>query len=456
MEHLIDQGKGKSDLGQKRLTVCYYRVEQLRLDPRNPRQHSRRQVRQIANSIKAFGFNVPILIDRNLQVIAGHGRVLGARELGWNEVPTISLEHLSEAQARAFTLADNRLAENSVWDDRLLAEQLKALSLLDLDFNLEATGFDMGEIDLRIEGLALDGETQGDAADVLPATEKQTVSRPGDLWLLGRHRLCCGSGIDPSAYALLMDDQRAAIVFTDPPYNVPIDGHACGLGTVRHQDFAMACGEMDAAEFTDFLTRSSRLMVQHSVAGAIHYQCMDWRHVGEMLAVGRRVYTELKNICVWVKHNGGMGSFYRSQHELVFVFKHGRASHRNNIQLGQYGRSRTNVWSYPGVNSFGRLTDEGNLLALHPTVKPVAMVADAILDCSARGDIVLDPFVGSGTTIMAAERVGRRCCAMDIEPLYVDTAIRRWQNFTGTSARHGETGCAFNEVEIERGSQDVT
>jgi DNA modification methylase len=326
---------------------------------------------------------------------------------------------------------------------------LKELSELDLDFNLETTGFEMGEIDLRIEALAT-AQTKDDPADAIPATpERPLVSRAGDLWLLGRHRLYCGNALDPHAYDVVMDGQRAALVFTDAPYNVPIDGHASGLGAIRHRDFVMASGEMSEREFTAFLTKACKLLAANSADGSIHFLCMDWRHLGELLAAGREAYSELKNICVWVKHNAGMGSFYRSQFELVFVFKHGRGSHRNNIQLGHYGRHRSNVWSYPGVNSFGRGTEEGNLLALHPTPKPVALVADAILDCSARGDIVLDPFVGSGTTIMAAERVGRRCYAMELDPLYVDTTIRRWQAYTGGLARHAETGRAFNELATE-------
>jgi DNA modification methylase len=437
--------------GRSALSVTYRPIDNIRLDPGNPRSHSRRQIRQIANSIKAFGFNVPVLIDQEMKVIAGHGRLLACRELGWTEVPTIRLDHLSQAQARAFMIADNRLTETSCWDERLLAEQLKELSELDLDFSLETTGFEMGEIDLRIEGLDSGADPQDDPADVIPPTPKRPpVSRTGDLWLLGRHRLCCGSALDRGAYDVLMDGERAAIVFTDPPYNVPIDGHASGLGAIRHRDFVMASGEMIEGEFTAFLTKACQLLASNSADGAIHFLCMDWRHLGELLAAGKEAYSELKNICVWVKHNAGMGSFFRSQHELVCVFKHGRGPHRNNVQLGQYGRHRSNVWSYPGVNSFGRTTDEGNLLALHPTVKPVALVADAILDCSARGDIVLDPFLGSGTTVMAAERVGRRCYGIELDPIYVDTTILRWQAFTGAAARQAVTGRAFNELATEK------
>lgn len=434
----------KEDAWRTRLAVVSCRIEELNPDPRNPRVHDRRQIRKIARSIAAFGFNVPILIDANFNVIAGHGRLLACRELGWKEVPAIRLEHLSEAQARAFMIADNRLTEIAVWDDRLLGEQLRELATLDLDFSLEDTGFEMAEIDLRIEGLNAVPEETEDPADALPAlTLDAPISQAGDLWILGRHRLLCGSAIEAESYEWLLGGRRAAMVFTDPPYNVKIDGHASGLGQVRHRDFAMACGEMNSSEFIEFLTKSCSLSATHSVAGAIHFVCMDWRHAEEMLAAGRRVYAELKNLCVWVKHNAGMGSFYRSQHELVFVFKHGRAPHRNNVQLGQHGRNRSNVWTYRGAHDFGRPTDEGRLSALHPTVKPVAMVADAILDCSSRGDIVLDPFLGSGTTLIAAERTGRCCHGLELDPTYVDTIIRRWQALTGDQARHDASGRVF-------------
>jgi DNA modification methylase len=422
----------------------------LQLDPNNPRSHSRRQIRQIACSIETFGFNVPVLTDGNQKVIAGHGRVMACKELGWGEVPTIELGHLSQAQAKAYMIADNRLTDNSVWDDRLLAEQLQELSVQDLDFNLEAIGFDMGEIDFRIEGLISGAEEEDDPADALPALSQEApVSKPGDLWLLGQHRVYCGNSLEPTAYETLMAGERAAMVFTDPPYNVKIDGHATGLGAIRHRDFAMACGEMDEAQFTKFLTDACKLLAQHSKEGAIHFVCMDWRHIGELWAVGLEVYSDIKNLCVWTKHNAGMGSLYRSQHELVFVFKHGRAPHQNNVQLGQHGRYRSNVWSYRGANSFGQGTEEGNLLALHPTVKPVAMVADAIMDCSSRGEIILDAFLGSGSTLMAAERTGRRCYGLELDPLYVDTIIRRWQAFTGSKAKHLASGKTFDEIVTE-------
>jgi DNA modification methylase len=441
---------GDRHKARTQITVVYRPIAELKPDSKNPRRHNPRQIRQIARSIQAFGFNVPVLVDAQFKVIAGHGRLSACRELGWTEVPTIRLEHLSEAQAKAFMIADNRLTDTSVWDDRLLAEQLKELSLLDLDFSLETTGFEMGEIDLRIEGLTASSEADEDHDDVAPAAPAgPAVSRQGDLWLLGDHRLYCGSALDETAYVTLMNGEQAAMVFTDPPYNVPIEGNVSGLGAVKHREFVMASGEMSEAEFTAFLSRVCAFLVRYSVDGSIHFLCMDWRHMGEMLAAGRHAYGELKNVCVWAKDSAGMGSLYRSQHELVFVFKHGRERHRNNVQLGQYGRNRSNVWHYPGVNSFARTGEEGNLLALHPTVKPVALVADAIMDCTARGDVVLDAFLGSGTTVIAAERVGRRCYGLEIDPLYADTIVRRWQSFTGESARHASSGQLFRQREAE-------
>jgi DNA modification methylase len=430
-----------------RLSVVYRRIDDLKPDPANPRLHSKKQIRQIANSIEVFGFIVPILIDRDGKVIAGHGRLLACRELGITEAPTLCLDHLTPAQARAFMIADNRLTEIATWDDRLLGQQLKDLSLLGLDFSLEVIGFEMGEIDLRISSLEDMPEQAHDPADAVPELSLgPPVSKLGDLWVLGRHRISCGNALDPDAFAALMGEERAAMVFTDPPYNVPIDGHASGLGAIHHRPFPMASGEMDEAEFAAFLGQSCRNLAAFSADGSLHYVCMDWRHLGELLAAGREAYGELKNLCVWVKDNAGMGSLYRSQHELVLVFKQGRGSHRNNVQLGQFGRNRSNVWRYPGVNSFARCSEEGNPLALHPTVKPAAMVEDAILDCSARGDIVLDAFLGSGTTVIAAERIGRRCYGLDLDAAYVDTTVRRWQALTGESAHHAVSGRSFDDL----------
>ena len=389
-------------------------------------------------------------------MIAGHGRLLAALELGMSEVPTLCLEHLSPVQIRAFMITDNRLTEIATWDDRLLAQQLKDLSLIGLDFDIEACGFEMGEIDLRIAELEDEPDQADDPADAVPELPaRPPISKIGDLWQLGRHRVLCGNALEHADLEALMGEERAALAFTDPPYNVPIDGHASGLGAIHHRPFPMASGEMDKPAFTAFLRQVCQNLAAFSRDGAIHFICMDWRHLDELLTAGQDVYGELKNLCVWVKDNGGMGSLYRSQHELVFVFKYGRNGHRNNVQLGRFGRNRSNVWHYPGGNSFARCGTDGNLLALHPTVKPVAMVADAILDCSARGDIVLDSFLGSGTAVIAAERTGRRCCGLEVDPVYVDTAIRRWQAQTGEDARHAASGRSFDDLVCEAEATDA-
>lgn len=426
------------------LSVVYLEIQQLNPYPRNARTHSKRQVRQIADSIREFGFTNPVLIDRSRTLVAGHGRVEAAKLLRMNKVPTICLEGLSQDQIRAYILADNKLAEKAGWDNSILAIELQHLTSLDLGFDISLTGFEIGEIDLILqEGKAEENEEEGVEISRGPA-----VTKPGDLWLLGSHRLMCGDALDESSYSVLMNGETADVVFTDPPYNVKIDGNVCGKGAIRHREFAMASGEMTEAEFTGFLNKALGLLGSHSKMGSVHFICMDWRHAGEILTAGKQTYAAFLNLCVWAKDNGGMGSLYRSQHELVFVFRNGAESHRNNVQLGRYGRNRTNVWRYPGINTLSRSGDEGNLLALHPTVKPVAMIADAILDCSAPGDIVLDNFSGVGSTILAAEKTGRRCYAIEIDPMYVDTAVMRWEKKTGNTAIHSATGKYFERAEV--------
>ena len=449
-----DANKGSdTQLLPSRLTILHLPADSIHLDPTNPREHCDKQIQQIANSIRVFGFNVPILIDHERNVIAGHGRLLACKLLGMTEVPAIRLDHMSPHQVRAFMIADNKLTENADWDRQLLAEQFRSLAEAELDFALDVTGFEMGEIDLIIEGAEPAIEGENDQDDELSEIAGPRVNQADDLWVLGRHRIYCGNALNTSSYSALMAGRRADMVFTDSPYNVKIAGHASGLGTIQHQNFKMACGEMNESEFTDFLAQVFTLLAIHSKEGSLHFLFMDWRHMQELLAAGKQVYTEFKNLCIWTKGCGGMGSLYRSAHELVFVFKNGRDKHRNNVQLGQFGRYRTNVWNYPGVNSFARKTDEGNLLELHPTVKPVALVADAIMDVSARGEIVLDSFLGSGTTIIAAERTGRICYGIELDPQYVDTAIRRWQALTGLNAKHGISGRSFNELEQEAGDE---
>jgi DNA modification methylase len=432
-----------SNTDNTKIQIAYRNISELTPDPHNPRIHSAKQIKQIAASIKAFGYNAPILIDRNDNVVAGHGRLLACQKLGLSEIPTIRLEHLSKEQVTAYRIADNRLTDTSVWDDTLLAEQLKALSLLELDFSMDAIGFDSGELDFRIESLDTPIEEVEEEA---PMPQGPSVSVLGDLWQMGPHRLLCGSALEELSYTRLLEGSEASMVMTDPPYNVKVDGHVGGKGKIKHREFVMASGEMSAAEFTQFLKTTFELLAQHSRAGSVHMIFIDWRHLAEMTTAGSAVYSSLLNLCVWVKNQGGMGSLFRSQYELIFIYKNGIAPHINNVQLGSYGRYRTNVWNYPGIQSM-RSGEDGDLLALHPTVKPIRMIADAMLDCSNRGDIVIDCFLGSGTALLAAERVGRSCCGIELDPLYCDTAIRRWQNLTGREAVHSDTGETFSQRE---------
>lgn len=322
------------------------------------------------------------------------------------------------------------------------AIELQHLLTLDEHFDITVTGFEIPEIDLILQ----EAQTPDPDDDLPFEVAGSAVTRPGDLWQLGKHRILCGNSLREISYKALISGRRAAVVFSDLPYNVPINGNVCGNGSVQHRDFQMASGEMSEAEFVAFLSTALRLFVKNSTPGSVHFICMDWRHMKELLAASGQVYESLLNLCVWVKDNGGMGSFYRSRHELVFVFRSGKGSHRNNVQLGKFGRNRTNVWEYPGVNTLSKQGDEGNLLALHPTVKPIQLIADALLDSSAPGDGVLDGFLGSGSTLLAAERVGRICYGIEIDPVYVDVAIRRWQRLTGEQAVHTVSGTKFEEV----------
>lgn len=418
----------------------------LRPYPGNPRTHTNKQIKQIARSIEQFGFTNPVLISDSNEIIAGHGRVEAAKLLDLQAVPTVRLSHLSPAQRRAYVLADNKLALNAGWDREMLAIELQAL--VDLDFSMDAIGFELAEVDIVLEE-AREANARAATEDQLPEVQShRPVSRVDDVWQLGSHRLLCGDALDRAAYVTLLGDERAEMAFTDPPYNVPIHGHVCGSGSVRHREFAMASGEMTETEYAKFLETVLGLMAEACRNGALHFVCMDWRHLFEALTAGRTVHGNLKNLVVWNKDNGGMGSFYRSKHELILIWKNGTAPHINNIELGRHGRNRTNVWDYPGANSLRscRLDEVG----LHPTVKPTAMVADALMDASSRNGVILDPFAGSGTILIAAETTGRRGRAIEIDPLYVDGAIRRWQTFTGKLAVLHSTSETFEEIERNR------
>ena len=413
------------------LTIEYLSPSSLKPWAKNARTHSKKQIRQLAASITEFGFTNPILIDGHSNVLAGHGRIAAAELLGMMSVPCVRLETMTEAQKRAYVIADNKLALNAGWDDELLASELKDLLADDGGFDVSLTGFSIAEVDSLVEGLHPEepGDPEDDALPSLGGGE--TRCRLGDVWALGPHRLICGSSLDVGIVTALMNGETAQMVFTDPPYNVAIAGNVGGLGAVKHREFAMASGEMTKAEFIAFLRTAFDHLVKFSTNGSIHFICMDWRHMAEMLAAGT-AYTELKNLIVWAKDNGGMGTFYRSRHELVFSFKNGTADHINTFELGQHGRYRTNVWQYRGMNSMaaGRMDE----LALHPTVKPVAMIVDAIKDVSERGAIVLDLFGGSGSTLIAAHKTGRRGYLCELDPIYCDRILRRWELFAKDDA----------------------
>jgi DNA modification methylase len=416
-------------------------VASLKPYPNNPRKHSKAQVRQIADSIKAFGFTNPVLVDADGTILAGHGRVEAAKLLKLAEVPTLRLDHLSPAQKKAYIIADNRLAERSGWDDDTLATELQALMGMEAEFDLTVTGFDMPEIDLKVQGI---DEPDLDGDDELPEVPAEPVAHTGDRWALGDHLLVCGDALNPVTYEDLLGGGQAQMVITDPPYNVAIPGNVSGKGKVIHEDFAMASGEMSDEQFAGFLATACGNMAAHSIDGAITYIFMDWRHIDTLLAVGKDIYPELKNLVVWNKDNGGMGNLYRSKHELIAVFKKGHAPHINNIELGKHGRYRTNVWNYRGVNTLRAGREEE--LAMHPTVKPVRLLADAMLDCSHRGGLILDPFGGSGSTLIAAERTGRHARLIELEAKFVDVTILRWQGMTGQEAVNAATGLTFSET----------
>jgi len=433
-----------------KLEVEYVACAQLTPMPGSPRRHPKSQIRALTKSLEVFRQVLPILIDSEARIISGHALWEAAKRLGMPEVAVIRVEHLDEIRVKALMVALNRLGDLSKWDEQALSTTLLDLHALDLDFDIEATGFTEIEIELRIEGLG-DADDRDDALVVVG--EGPTVTQEGDVWHLGEHRLVCGNSLEAATWTLLMDQDQAASVITDPPWNVPIDGHVSGLGKHKHREFAMAIGEMSVAEFTAFLQSAMMLAHQWSVPGSVAYWFIDWRHVGEIASAGNAVYERFLNMAVWAKNQPGMGSFYRSQHELVFVYAKGGASSRNNVQLGRFGRSRSNVWTYPSAASLARTAEEGNPLGMHPTSKPVRLIGDIMLDATGKGDIVADPFGGSGTTLIAAEKLGRIARLIELDPAYCDTIVRRWQNWTGEAAVRAADGITFNNVEIASQAQ---
>jgi DNA modification methylase len=418
---------------------------ELKARPDNPRMHSRKQVQAIMASMRQFGVPNPILIDDQDQIVAGHGRVQAALQLGLTSIPTISLRHLTKAELKAFMIADNRTAELATWDRELLSQNFAEIELLDEELDLGVTGFDAEEIDLLSDYRStkkpkLEAE--------IPAIADQAVSRGGDMWIIGgRHRLLCGDATKATSYKELLARDRVDLVVTDPPWNCPIQGHVSGLGKNKHREFVAASGEMTQEEFKCFLEQFMRAVEGVSRSGALHYIFCDWRILADVLTIGDGVYQQLINLAVWAKTNAGMGSFLRSQHELIAIFKKGRRAHINNVNLGTDGRHRSNLWTYAGANSFGHGRDEA--LAMHPTVKPVVMIAEAIKDASHRDDLILDPFGGSGTTLIACQDTGRRARLMELDPLYVDVICAR-AGREGMPVMLAETDQTFDEVRADR------
>jgi DNA modification methylase len=434
------------------LEIIHLPIQAVKPSPHRVRVHNRKQRRKLEALLRRFGQAVPILVDPDHVIIDGHAVHAGLIDLGYDEIAVVVVHNRDPLEIRALRLALNRLPEDAGWDDALLRDEL--LALLDLGFELEFSGFDAVEIDMA---LAIDepgaGVVEAEPAEDLVPSPNPAVT-PGDVYRLGRHVIACGDARDEVLIRRLAAERAVQVVFTDPPYNVPINRFVSGLGKTRHAEFVMASGEMTKEAFTAFLAGFIEALVPVLANGAILFVCIDWRHIGELLEAASSQELGLKNLCVWAKSNAGMGTFYRSQHELVFVFKSGDAPHQNNFELGQHGRMRSNVWAYRGVNSFGK--DRMELLGSHPTVKPVLMIADALKDVSRRGDLVLDPFLGSGSTLIAAEDTGRTCIGVELAPGYLEVTIRRWERRTGQDAVHAGTGETFSEhTERSRAAKEL-
>lgn len=424
----------------------------LKTPARHARVHTKKQLAKIGSSIQAYGFVSPAVIDAHNEIVVGVGRVEAARAIGLTEIPAVRIGHLNDEQIRAFRLADNRLCEIGQWDPVILAEEFTMLG--DFGMELATTGFEIAEIDDYIlTAEAAKAKAATGPENRVPEPRAEPVSRLGDFWTLGTHRLICGDSLNPETYAALLEGETADLVFTDPPWNIAIDGFVGNGGAIQHREFVMASGEMTRSEYQDFLTKVVANMAKVTKDGGVMFGAIDWRHVAEMIRAGEQAGVALANVCVWAKTNASMGGLYRSQHELVVVFKVGAAPITNNAGMGATGRSRSNVWRYAGVNSFG--ADRMRELERHPTAKPVDLVRDAIRDFSDRGEIVLDPFGGSGSTLIAAHSCGRRARLIELDPIYCDVICRRWAGFTGRQAVRVADGVAFEDAETQLLAREV-
>ena len=417
---------------------------------RSARTHSAKQIRKLAKSISRFGFINPVIVDAKGSVVCGTARLAAAQKLGLNRIPIIRAIHLSEHEIKAYRLADNRIAEDGRWNNELLRIELNEILEIDEDFELTLTGFDTVEIDeILIDERGGGTEREDSVPDVHAVPH---VTQRGDVWWIGNHRVLCGDARDVEAITGALHGDIPRLSAIDPPYNVPIAGHVSGLGRHKHGDFAMASGEMDRDTFVEFLKESLNALRQISLDGSLHFVFMDWRHIRDLIEAGEAVFEEFKNLVVWRKSNAGMGTFYRSQYELVAIFKSGREPHVNNFELGQNGRYRTNVWDYEGCTSMGKNRDDA--LSMHPTVKPTDMISDLIRDCTNRGDVVLDTFAGSGTTLVAAEQTDRTAVLVEYDPAYVDVILQRASEAVGVEPIHEETGLTLSQMQAHRTGKD--
>lgn len=426
--------------------ITQLRISDLKPRSGNARTHSQKQIRKIGDSIRQFGFVNPIIVDERRCIIAGHGRLEAARQLGLETVPTIELDHLSPAEVRALVLADNKLATLAGWDRELLSIEIAELVLIAPDLDLTVTGFETEELE-NLQDFAPNLDDEFSVSTIAAPGFETAISEVGDLWHIGKHRLLCGDALDVRSYRKLLGAERVDLVITDPPYNVPIAGHVSGLGATLHREFAMGSGELSREQFRRFLGDACAHMARFSRSGSLHFIFMDWRSIGDLIVVGEQIYDDLLNVIVWVKNNGGMGSLYRSRHEFVALFKKGKRSHINNVELGSNGRYRTNVWEYPGISSFG--SARASELKLHPTVKNTKMIIDAIKDVTESGALVLDAFAGSGTTLIAAEKCRRTARLIELDPIYCDVIVRR-AGAIGLEVVLDSTGESFAKVEKRR------
>lgn len=407
-----------------------------RLSKENERQH-----RQLMASIAKFGFITAIVV-KGREVVVGEARLRAALELGVERVPAVDVGHLNAAEVRQFRIADNRLAELREWDPIALRAEFDEIIVLEPDLNIEAMGYEIPEFDIALQSPA-------DAIDPddgpVPVSET-TFSRPGDVWEIDGHAIMCGDARSRTDWRAILGGKSPAVIIADPPWNCPVKSHMGGKGAIQHPEFVMASGEMSDAEFLGFQRDWLACACEYSVPGGLLYVASDWRALHATTEAAHSCDLEQINLCVWRK-TPGMGSMYRSAHELFLVLRKSGAQHQNNIRLGAYGRFRSNCWDYPGASSFGIGREA---LAIHPTAKPVALLRDIFLDCTRRGDVVVDPFSGSGSTLIAAQRTGRAARVIELDPRYVDAAVRRYEQVFGRAPRLRSSGLTFKELQAER------